>query len=105
MAHHFIDLIALQMADEVQRRAVIGVLRQFGRHLLHPVFPQRVDAGGNGLPAGGGVVHLAGAYQNDVRRIPARFPGRCCDIGPHPGDIFCDGHEISLFLAQFFLYS
>ena len=57
----------------MQGRAIIGVLRQLFRHLLHPVLAQYVDAGGNGLPAGGGVIHLAGAHQRDLSGLPAAF--------------------------------
>ena len=56
LAHHLLDLVPLEMTDEVERRAVIGVLAQLLRHLLDPVFAQHVDPGGDGLPAGGGVL-------------------------------------------------
>ena len=65
-AHDLPHLVGLQVADEVQRRAVIGVFLQLFRHLLHPVFAQRVDTGGDGLLTPGGVVHLAGAHQRDI---------------------------------------
>ena len=61
------------MTDEVERRTVIGVLAQLLRHLLDPVFAQHVDPGGDGLPAGGGVIHLAGAHQRDLSGLPAAF--------------------------------
>ena len=75
LAHHLPHLVALQMADEVQGRSVIGVLSQLGGHLLHPVLPQSVHSGGDGLLTGGGVVHLAGAHQNDIPLAAAAFPG------------------------------
>ena len=46
LAHHLLDLVPLKMADEVERRAVIGVLAHLFRHLLDPVFAQHVDPSG-----------------------------------------------------------
>ena len=92
MAHHLLDLVALQVADEVQRRALIGVFRELLRHLLDPVFPQGVNTGGNGCPAGGGVIHLAGAHQGDLSGVPARLPGGLGNLRPDAGDVFRNGH-------------
>lgn len=88
MAHHLLDFVALQVADEVQGGAVVGVLLQLLYHLLHPVLPQGVDAGCHGLPAGGGIVHLAGAHQQDLLRVPAGLPGRRGHVRPDPGPMF-----------------
>ena len=97
MAHHLLDLVALQMADEVQRRAVIGVLAELLDHLLDPVLPQHVDAGGDGLPAGSGVVHLAGAHQGDLFGVPAGLLRSGLNICPDLGNVFCNGHTRSNF--------
>ena len=86
----------------MERRAVIGVFRQLFRHLLHPVLAQRVDPGGNGLAAGGGIVHLAGAHQRDLGGVPARGPGRLGDLRPNGLNVFCDRHQqtfLSLYPA------
>ena len=83
----------VEMAEEVQGRAVVGVLGQLGGHLLHPVLPQHVDAGGNGLLAGRGVVHLAGAHQCDVLAGAARFPGSRVDLPADALYIFLNRHS------------
>ena len=80
----------------MQGTALIGVFRQLGGHLLDPVFPQGVDAGGNGLPAGGGVVHFAGAHQDDVGAGAAGLPGRPVHLLPDGGNIFRNRHSESL---------
>ena len=77
----------------MQRRAVIGVLGQLGSHLLHPVFPQHVDAGGNGLLADRRVVHLTGAHQRDVSAGAARFPGGRVDLPADARYIFLNRHS------------
>ena len=87
-AHHLTDLVALEMADEVEGRAVVGAFRQLGRHLLDPVFPQSVNAGGDGRLAGGGIVHLAGPHQEDLPRVPARRPGGPVHPLPDGADVF-----------------
>ena len=92
LAHHLPHLVALQMADEVQGRSVIGVLSQLGGHLLHPVLPQSVHSGGDGLLTGGGVVHLAGAHQNDIPLAAAAFSGGLRHLPPHGGNVFRNGH-------------
>ncbi len=93
LSHHLAHLVALQMADEVERRAVIGVFSQLSRHLLHPVFSQRVDTGGDRLPAGGGVIHFTGPDQRNLRRITACGFGRRRDFSAHPRDIFFNRHK------------
>jgi hypothetical protein len=95
MAHHLLDFVALQVADEVQGGAVVGVLLQLLYHLLHPVLPQGVDAGCHGLPAGGGIVHLAGAHQQDFLRVPAGLPGRRVHVRPDPGNVLRNCHQRS----------
>ena len=84
------------MADKVQGTALIGVFRQLGGHLLHPVFAQGVDPGGNGLLAGGGVVHFAGAHQDNVGAGAPRFPGRLVHLLPDGGNILRNRHSESL---------
>ena len=86
------------MADKVQRRAVVGVLRQLGRHLLHPVLAQGVDARPDSLLTGRRVVHLAGAHQRDVRAGAPRLPGRLVDLAADRRNIFRNRHE-KLLLA------
>ena len=80
------------MADEVQRRTGIGVLRQLLGHLLHAIFAQGVDAGGNGLPTGGGVIHLAGTHQRDVRGSAAAALRRQSDLLPDGSNVFGNRH-------------
>ena len=92
LAHHLLHLVALQVANEVQRRAVIGVFLQLFRHLLHPVFAQRVDTGGDGLLTPGGVVHLAGAHQRDILAGAARLAGSRVDLLPDVCNIFRNRH-------------
>ena len=99
LAHHLLHLVALQVADEMQRRAAIGVLRQLGGHLLHPVLAQGVDAGGDGLLAGGGIVHLAGAHQRDIRPGAARLPCRRVDLGADRFQIFPNRHRLCLLVS------
>src|SRR5699024_1936063 len=89
-AHHLADLVALEVADEVQRRPLVGPLGQLLRHLLDPVLPQGVDAGGNGRPAGRRVIHLAGPHQEDLPRVPARPLRRRGHAAPDGADIFRD---------------
>ena len=64
-----------------------------GGHLLHPVFSQGIDAGGNSLPAGGGVIHLAGAHQCNVRAGAPCLAGRLIDPAADLRNIFSDRHR------------
>ena len=96
LAHHLADLVALQMADKVQGTAGVGVFRQLGGHLLDPVFAQGVNTGGNGLLAGGGVVHFAGAHQDDVGAGAAGLPGRLVHLLPDGGNVLRNRHSESL---------
>ena len=80
------------MADEVQGRAVIGVLRELFRHLLLAVLAQRVDARGNGLTAGVGVVHLACADKGDLTCVAAGFLGGSGNVCAHARDVFSNAH-------------
>ena len=75
---------------------LIGVFRQLGGHLLDPVFAQGVNTGGNGLLAGGGVVHFAGAHQDDVGAGAAGLPGRLVHLLPDGGNILRNRHSESL---------
>ena len=93
LAHHLLHLVALQVADKVQRRTVVSVLLQLFRHLLHPVLAQRVDAGGDGLLTGGSVVHFAGAHQRDILAGAARFTGGRVDLGANAGNIFSNSRH------------
>ena len=51
LANDIFHLVALEVADKVQGRAVIGVLGELFRHLLLAVLAQHVDACGDGLEA------------------------------------------------------
>ena len=81
------------MPDKVQRRTVVGVLRQLGHHLLHAVLAQHVDTGGDSLLAGGGVIHLAGAHQCNVRAGAPCLAGRLVDPAADLRNIFSDRHR------------
>ena len=107
LAHHLLNLVPLKMTDEVERCAVIGVLAQLLRHLLDPVFAQHVDPGGDGLPAGGGVIHLAGAYQRDLLGVPAAFSAGGGDPLTDLLNICLNGHRTSLsfFMKQLFRHT
>ena len=102
LAHHLLDLVALEMADEVQRCAVVGIFRELPGHLLNAVFAQGINAGGDGLPAGGGVVHFAGAHQGDVRTGAAGFGGGGFDSQADGRNVFGYGH--GKFLPFYFCW-
>ena len=82
---------------------LIGAFLQVGGELLHPVLPAYGDARPDGGPDGLLPLGLGGGQQGDVRRVPARGPGRLRDdlggvppggpgglvqLGAHPGDVF-----------------
>ena len=54
LADDLLHLVALEMTDEVQRRAVVGVLRELLRHLLHAVLAADGDARPDGVANGVG---------------------------------------------------
>ena len=80
--------------------AGVGVVSQLRRHLLDPVLPQGVDAGSDGGAAGGGVIHLAGAHQEDLAGVPARLHGGRGHFGPDGGDVFRNTHRNTSFLSK-----
>ena len=90
------------MADEVQRCAVVGVFRELPGHLLDAVFAQGINAGGDGLPAGGGVGQFAGAHQGDVRTGAAGFGGGGFDFQADGRNVFGYGH--GKFLPFYFCW-
>ena len=114
-ADHLLDLVFLQMADKVQRRALIGTLRLLFQHLLHAVFPADIHAGGDRLAYALSVVHFAGRHQCDFLRLSSGGDGRRRDFGADPRHIFRNRHVLSFFLSAagpvfgrrrlFFLYS
>ena len=92
LAHHEFDLVGLQMSDEMNRRAFIGVLRQLGGQLLNTVFSAAVHTGGNGLTDGVGVIHFGGGTELDGLGIPACGDGSGGHFGTDHGNIFSDRH-------------
>ena len=98
LTHHLLDLVALEMADEVQRHAVISVFSQLLGHLLDPIFPQHVDTGSNGLSAGSGVIHFAGTYQGYILPGAAGLGGSQVNLPPDGGNIFGNRHGNSSFI-------
>ena len=95
---HLLDLVLLQMADEMQRRALIGALAVFLQHLLYPVFPADIHACGDGLAYPVRIVHLGGGHQLHGGRVPAGRDGGGADVGFYRGHIFGDTHSLSFFL-------
>ncbi len=89
------------MADEVQRHAVVGVLGELLRHLLHAVLAERVDARSDGLAAGRGVVHLTRADERDLLRPPTG--GERCggDVFPHHLNVFPNTHAYSITFPSY----
>ena len=65
----------------------------FWGQLLDPVFSTAVDAGGNGLPDGGGVIHFGSGTQLDLSGIPSNGSGSSGDLLPDSGDIFSNRHK------------
>ena len=92
LADDLLHLVALEMTDEVQRRAVVGVLRELLRHLLHAVLAERVDARGDGLAAGRGVVHLARADKRDVLGPAPGGERRGGNVFPYLLNVFPNAH-------------
>ena len=92
LADDIFYLVALEVADEVQGRAVIGVLGKLFRHLLLAVLAQRVDTRGDGGAAGLRVVHLARADERDFRCLAPGLPGRGGDVCAHTRDVFRNTH-------------
>ena len=97
LAHHLADLVGLQVADEVHRRAVVGVLGELGGQLLHPVFAAAVHTGGNGLTHGVGVVHFCGGAEQDFLWVTSRGEGGSVHLAADFGDVFGDRHKNSSF--------
>ena len=95
--HHLLDLVALQMADEVQRGPLVGALGLLFQHLLHPVLAAEVHPGGNGLTHPVSVVHLGGGQQQDLLWIPPGGERRPVHVFAHKGDIFGNGHRRKTF--------
>ena len=60
-----------------------------------------------GLPAGGGVIHLAGAYQRDLLGVPAAFSAGGGDPLTDLLNICLNGHRTSLsfFMKQLFRHT
>ena len=58
-----------------------------------------VNIGGDGLLAGGGIVHLAGAHQRDIRPGAARLPCRRVDLGADRFQIFPNRHRLCLLVS------
>ena len=75
------------MADEVHRRAVVGVLGELGGQLLHPVFAAAVHTGGNGLTHGVGVVHFCGGAEHVSLWVTSRGEGGDLHLAADFGDI------------------
>ena len=96
-AHKILHLVALQSPDEVEGRALVGPLGVLFQQLLDPVLPQGGEAAGNGSPAGGGVVHLAGAHQQDVFGLSPGALRRGGNAGPDGGNILSNGHGSAPF--------
>ena len=84
------------MADEVEGRPVIGVVRQVGGHLLHPVLAADGDACGDGLADGVRGLHLGGGHQGDLGRVAAGLPGGGGNVCVDFGNILCKGHVNNL---------
>ena len=92
LANDIFHLVALEVADKVQGRAVIGVLGELFRHLLLAVLAQHVDARGDGLTAGVRVVHLARANEGNFAYIAARLFGGRGNVCAHARDVFSNAH-------------
>ena len=87
----------------MQRAAVIGVLGELGGHLLHAVLAEDVDSGGDGLLAGGGVVHLARADEGDVRAGAPALAGGGVDLAADGCNIFSDRHGLKTSFHSVFI--
>ena len=98
MAHHLLDLVGLEHADEVDGSATVCVFLLLGHQLLDPVLAAAVHAAGDGLPDGIGAVHLGGGAELDFFGITAAGNGSRIHLRPDPGDVFSDGHDLSPFV-------
>ena len=85
------------MADEMHRRAVVGVLGELGCQLLHPVFAAAVHTGGDGLTHGVGAVHFCGGAEQDFLWVTSRGEGGGLHLAADFGDVFGDRHKNSSF--------
>ena len=94
LADNVFHLVALEVPDEVQGRAVIGVLGELFRHLLLAVLAQHVDARSDGGAAGVRVVHLACADEGDLTGVAASLSGGGSDVCAHTRDVFRNAHLI-----------
>ena len=70
-------------------------------------YPAEEIAGMKSLPAGGGVIHLAGAYQRDLLGVPAAFSAGGGDPLTDLLNICLNGHRTSLsfFMKQLFRHT
>mgnify|MGYP007089587508 CR=1 FL=1 len=81
----------------------VGVLGELGGHLLHTVLAEDVDSGGDGLLAGGGVVHLARADEGDVRAGAPALAGGGVDLAADGCNIFSDRHGLKTSFHSVFI--
>ena len=91
LSHDLPDLVRLQVADEVQRRAGVGALGELFGHFLHAVLAAGVDPGGDGLAHARGVVHLRCGHERDVGARAARSAGGGVDARADGGNVFGNG--------------
>ena len=59
-------------------------------------FPAALDELSECVPAGGSVVHFAGAHQDDVGAGAPHFPGRLVHLLPDGGNVLRNRHSESL---------
>ena len=96
-AHHLLDFIGLESADEMECRAFVSVFSQLLDHFLNPVFPTAGDACGDGLPHSGGIIHFCGGAEGDLLRIPACPAGGILHLGADTRHIFSNRHKSTSF--------
>ena len=104
LADDLAHLVALEVADEVQRAAVIGVLGEAWRSSPAARFSPRtsIPAAMASL-AGGGVVHLARADEGDVRAGAPALAGGGVDLAADGCNIFSDRHGLKTSFHSVFI--
>src|ERR1700694_1723885 len=88
-------LIGLQMSNQMPFGVtqVVQSIRLSGK-LLHPVLAENAQAGRICLADAFYGKRLAHAHQRNLLWIAGRPARRCCDLLPHPDNIFRNQHKV-----------